>query len=426
MPSAPPQLLAAPVPREVREVVEGLRAAGHATFLVGGCVRDMLRGKAPKDFDVATAARPEEVQKAFRKVLPTGLQHGTVTVLQRGTPVEVTTFRSEGLYLDGRRPSSVDFHTDVEADLSRRDFTINAMAFDPVTAALVDPFGGQADLAARTVRCVGAPEDRFGEDGLRPLRAVRFATVLDFALDPPTERAIPGALPVFAKVALERVAEELKKVLLSPHAPRGLALLASTGLLAAIFPGLPVADGEALGRAFAAVGACPEDLEVRLAALLGLLAPEPQPAAHLERLKLPRKTVERALLLSRHLRLAESAGAPDPALRRLLVALGPENAAPGAALAEAVSPALGLPPLDARRVGERLAALLAQAPPLSPKQLALDGGAVMRVLAVRPSPLVGEATRHLMELVLDEPGRNTPEALEAALRAWAAARGLSG
>jgi tRNA nucleotidyltransferase (CCA-adding enzyme) len=415
--AAPPQLLAAPIPSPVLEVVRSLRTAGHPSFLVGGCVRDMLRGQAPKDFDVATAARPEQVQGAFRKVLPTGLQHGTVTVLLKGTPVEVTTFRTEGLYLDGRRPSSVAFHSDVEADLSRRDFTINAMAFDPVGGELVDPFGGQADLATRLVRCVGSPAERFGEDGLRPLRAVRFATVLDFSLDRPTEEAIPGALPVFARVAMERVTEELKKVLLSPHVARGLTLLARTGLLEAIFPG--VRSDEAV---FAAVALSPEDLDVRLAALLGLASPPEAFPAHLERLKLPRKTVERATLLARHLRLAEHAGDSDPALRRLLVAVEPANVEAAVGLARAVAPLMGQSAADADRVGERLRALLAEMPPLSPRDLALNGGAIMRILDVRPSPVVGEATRHLMELVLDDPARNRADVLEEALRSWAAAR----
>ncbi|MCI0569620.1 MAG: [cytidine(C)-cytidine(C)-adenosine (A)]-adding enzyme [Myxococcaceae bacterium] len=419
--SAPPQLLAAPIPPPVRTVVATLRDAGFPTYLVGGCVRDMLRGVAPKDFDVATGARPEEVQRSFRKVLPTGLQHGTVTVLLQGTPVEVTTFRSEGVYLDGRHPSSVSFHTDVVADLARRDFTINAMAFDPEAGALVDPFGGQEDLAARVVRCVGSPDERFGEDGLRPLRAVRFATVLDFELEAPTEQAIRGALPVFARVALERVTEELKKVLLSPHVARGLMLLTRTGLLDAIFPGL-----RADSAVFDAVRRCPPVLEVRLGALLGALETPEAMSLHLERLKLPRKTMDRATLLAGHLRLAEHADASDPALRRLLVALGPANVEDAVGMARAVAPNLGLLPADADRVGERLRALVAAKPPLSPRELALNGGAIMRILDVGPSPIVGEATRHLMDVVLDEPSRNQPDVLEEALRTWAAARGRAG
>ncbi|HZI03258.1 MAG TPA: [cytidine(C)-cytidine(C)-adenosine (A)]-adding enzyme, partial [Archangium sp.] len=182
--TTPASLLEAEVPRPVLDVIARLHELGHAVFLVGGCVRDTLRGVHPKDFDVATSALPEEVQRAFRKVIPTGIQHGTVTVVQGGTHVEVTTFRSEGDYHDGRRPSAVTFERDIVKDLSRRDFTINAMAWNPLTHELADPFGGQEDLKARVVRCVGSAIERFSEDGLRPMRAVRFAAVLDFTLDP--------------------------------------------------------------------------------------------------------------------------------------------------------------------------------------------------------------------------------------------------
>ena len=249
------------VPPAVLEVVRGLQQAGQRAFLVGGCVRDLLRGQAPKDFDVASSARPEVVQQIFRKVIPTGIEHGTVTVVLRGAHVEVTTFRAEADYLDGRRPSKVEFQEDIEADLGRRDFTMNAIAWDPIGGALVDPWGGQVDLQARLVRCVRNAFERFSEDGLRPLRAVRFATVLDFQIEPETEAAIGQTLDVFRKVAGERVQQEFVKVLRSPHAARGLALLHATGLLSCFLPEAKVDAFEALSRA-------PEDEVVRLALLL--------------------------------------------------------------------------------------------------------------------------------------------------------------
>jgi tRNA nucleotidyltransferase (CCA-adding enzyme) len=181
----------ADIPRPVLDVIARLHELGHAVYLVGGCVRDLVRVVPPKDFDVATSALPEEVQRAFRKVIPTGIQHGTVTVVQGGTHVEVTTFRSEGDYLDGRRPSSVAFERDIVKDLSRRDFTINAMAYNPLDRELVDPFGGQADLQAQLIRCVGSARERFSEDGLRPLRAVRFSAVPAPTRRPPAWPAPP-------------------------------------------------------------------------------------------------------------------------------------------------------------------------------------------------------------------------------------------
>ena len=234
MQALPPTLTRAVVPAGVRSVLERLISSGHEAWLVGGGVRDLLRGQDPKDWDIATDAVPEQVVKLFRRVVPTGIAHGTVTVLVPGGQVEVTTFRAESAYVDGRRPESVAFHRDLVADLARRDFTINALAFDPVGSRLRDPFGGQEDLARRRVRCVGVAAERFGEDGLRPLRAVRFATVLEFELEPETEAAIPGALAVFDKVALERRRDELLKLLLAAGVARGLELLRRTGLRCSI------------------------------------------------------------------------------------------------------------------------------------------------------------------------------------------------
>src|SRR4051812_41685083 len=171
----PTKLDPARVPQDVLAVLRTLRGAGKQAFLAGGAVRDLLRGAGAQDFDVATNARPEEVQRLFPRTVPTGIQHGTVTVLSGEHKIEVTTFRGEGPYLDGRRPSSVTFLDDLEGDLARRDFTVNAIAWDPLSDDLRDPFDGVRDLRCRRLRAVGDPIARFGEDGLRPLRAVRFA-----------------------------------------------------------------------------------------------------------------------------------------------------------------------------------------------------------------------------------------------------------
>src|SRR5947207_6723175 len=216
-----------------------LRAAGKQAWLAGGAVRDLLLGKVAQDFDVATDALPEQVVKLAPRVVPTGMQHGTVTVLTGEHKVEVTTFRGEGPYLDGRRPSSVTFLGDIDGDLARRDFTVNAIAWDPIAGVLRDPFSGAEDLRRCRLRAVGNPLDRFREDGLRPLRAVRFACTLRLALDLPTRRAISNSLDIFGKVAQERVRDELVKLLVR-GAPlsRGMRLLLSTGLLARIIPEL--------------------------------------------------------------------------------------------------------------------------------------------------------------------------------------------
>ena len=179
----------------VCELLALLARHGHEGYVVGGGVRDLLRGKPAKDWDVATSARPEEVMqrcKAARfHTVPTGLKHGTVTVLVAELPIEVTTYRGDGEYSDGRRPDRIEFVRTIEEDLARRDFTINALAYDPVADKLVDPYGGLADLEAGIIRAVGDAAARFGEDGLRTMRAVRFAATLEMALDPATQAAIP-------------------------------------------------------------------------------------------------------------------------------------------------------------------------------------------------------------------------------------------
>ena len=388
------------VPGPVLEVIEGLQAGGFRAFLVGGCVRDLLRGQPPKDFDVASSAKPEQVQQLFKKVVPTGIEHGTVTVVLRGEHVEVTTFRAEAEYTDGRRPSKVLFHEDIDADLARRDFTMNAIAWDPSTGQIVDPFGGQADLGLRTVRCVRDAIERFSEDGLRPLRAVRFATVLDFTLDPATQAAIPRTLAVFRKVAAERVHQEFVKLLAAPTAPRGLTLLASTGLLNEFLP--EAAQGE-----FEAVGRAPVDEVVRMALLLlGQRAPREV----MIRLKFPNRTAEEtaALVLRAELPAID---VDDAALRRWLARLEASRAPQLLALHEA----RGSAPAGLRG---RVDAVLATNPPLTTRQLALDGKAIMAALGTGPSPAIGHATRHLLELVLDDPSRNSAQALTTALKAW--------
>ncbi|HUM12958.1 MAG TPA: [cytidine(C)-cytidine(C)-adenosine (A)]-adding enzyme [Myxococcaceae bacterium] len=400
----PHALAQATIPAGVRSLLERLQSAGHEAWLVGGGVRDLLRGLPPKDWDIATQALPQEVMKLFRRVVPTGIAHGTVTVLVPEGPVEVTTFRVESAYVDGRRPGAVEFRRDLVEDLARRDFTINALAFDPVGGRFRDPFGGQVDLARKRVRCVGVAAERFGEDGLRPLRAVRFATVLDFELEPETEAAIPGALGVFDKVALERRRDEFLKLLLAPGAVRGLELLRRTGLMGRLLPELAEADDP---ERHARVGRSTPVLEVRLAALL---AGAPQAEGALDRLRLPARTVETVRALLAHPLPRQASGWTDGDLRRWLVRLGPERWE----LARALARATGVDPEGA--LGERLARVVEARPPLSPKDLALDGAAIMKALGVGPSPAVGEAARFLLDAVLERPELNTEAELERLLR----------
>ena len=258
-----------------------LHAAGHAAYAVGGCVRDSLLGQTPHDWDLCTSATPEQVLELFGEAhcIPTGLQHGTVTVKHGGELYEITTFRTEGAYSDGRHPDHVAFVPDVKEDLARRDFTINAMAYN-AEEGLIDPFGGQNDLAAGIVRAVGEPQRRFEEDALRILRLYRFAARFGFAIDPATGQAARALCRHLDCVSEERIAEELSRLLAAP-AP-GAYLEAE--VLAVIFPELDAAELPESRRILDALEPGMEHVPVRLAALLCPLG-EAGARAALRRLK---------------------------------------------------------------------------------------------------------------------------------------------
>jgi tRNA nucleotidyltransferase (CCA-adding enzyme) len=423
----------AELPEEIEKVLRTLRDAGHRSWIVGGAVRDLLLGRAREanDYDVATPATPKEVSGLFRKVIPTGIDHGTVTVLVGEHAVEVTTFRGEGAYRDGRRPESVTFHTDLEADLARRDFTMNALAWDPLAPDFRDPFGGQEDMRRGLVRAVGDPAERFGEDGLRAMRAVRFTAQLGYALDPATRAAVPGALAVVRKVSVERISEEIARLVVAPHAPRGVALMRETGLLDAVLPALAAASPAALDHAALLLGAVPAELVLRFAALLHVLPPSDAEAL-LVALRQPRRVAaDVAALLRAHAcltRPTSSLPRAGPELRRWVSGAGLDATGSLLALAEGEAatlpdgPAASAARAEVARLAADLAELRRVRPPLAPGDLALDGRAVMTILGTGPGAHVGDALRHLLDRVLEDPAENEPSRLEAALRAWWAGR----
>ncbi|HEC79980.1 MAG TPA: CCA tRNA nucleotidyltransferase, partial [Firmicutes bacterium] len=225
-------------PEELVSTIKTLRGAGYDAFLVGGCVRDIMLEREVVDFDIATDARPEDVIKLFRKVIPTGIKHGTVTVIEGGMEIEITTFRTESGYSDARRPDKVEFVSSIEDDLRRRDFTINAFAYDPLEHEFIDLFDGVSDLSKGVIRAVGDPVERFREDGLRPLRAVRIATALGFEIEMRTLIAIGETLECFKRVAKERVLDELRKIMRAVKPSVGFEYMRETGILEIIFPEL--------------------------------------------------------------------------------------------------------------------------------------------------------------------------------------------
>jgi tRNA nucleotidyltransferase (CCA-adding enzyme) len=416
--------LRAAVPDDVREVCRVLQAAGHEAVTVGGAVRDALLGRAPGDWDVATSARPEVVMQAFRRTIPTGLQHGTVTVMVgRGDArqgVEVTTFRGEGAYSDARRPDSVTFGVPLDEDLARRDFVINAIAFDPIAGRVHDPFGGASDLEQRIVRAVGDARLRFGEDGLRVMRAVRFAAVLEFALDPATEAAIPSALGALAKVSMERVHDEMVKLMKAPAPSVGLVIAARTGVLGTIAPELPAAPS------FAIVDAAPRDACLRLAALwtalgdpramsgadekaaaAGDLALARAVDAAMKRWKASNDERDRVVRAARVWSAPARPSWSAAGVRRVLSGVGRARAGDAIAIWRAGGGAA---------LADRAEAVLAAKEPLAPGDLALGGGDVMAILGIGPGRRVGELIGALFERAIEDPALNTPERLTALVR----------
>jgi poly(A) polymerase len=228
--------------KAARKIAERLRDRGHIAYFAGGCVRDMVRGLTPKDYDIATDARPENVQAIFSKTYAVGAHFGVIIVLEDGFQFEVATFRSDEAYIDGRHPSAVHFSSP-EEDARRRDFTINGMFLDPASDKVIDLVGGQADIGAKLVRAIGEPAQRFAEDRLRMLRAVRFATALDYQIDKRTWDALVASASSINQISAERIREEVVRIFLSSNRVRGWDLLDASGLMSAILPELEAMKG---------------------------------------------------------------------------------------------------------------------------------------------------------------------------------------
>ncbi len=430
------------IPPYVRRCMETLTAFGYSAHLVGGCVRDSLMGRQPSDWDICTSALPEQVIAAFpnHKVLPTGIGHGTVTLMEQGNPLEITTLRRDGDYLNHRHPQTVEFTRSLKEDLARRDFTVNAMAYAP-HEGLTDPFGGAEDLKAGILRCVGHPLQRFDEDALRILRLVRFASQLSFQPEPETLAAASQLAPLLQKVSGERISAELNRLLLGEDVFYALCLAADYRILEAIIPEIAFCIGmeqeesfHSLDRhLFAAVAAAPLRLEIRLAALLHDIG-KPKAfeqrqegrggcdehaaisaayaAAILKRLRYPNHLAKRVELLIRQHMI--QLPAHKASLRRLCAEWGSDVVQDLIAVKGANSLAKAPPrPCEVEQCdmsAKLLDEILAAKDPLSVKDLAV-GGRELLDLGVPGGPMVGQMLRSLLELVLDRPERNQKETL---------------
>jgi poly(A) polymerase/tRNA nucleotidyltransferase (CCA-adding enzyme) len=431
------------VPADVERVVARLVAAGHEAYVVGGCVRDALRGVDPHDWDIATSATPDEIQKVFRHSLYLN-RFGTVVVRQGDHEIEVTTYRIESEYADNRHPTSVAFTDSLHEDLSRRDFTMNAMAWRPGTLGkpgeLVDPFGGQRDLEARVVRAVGEPRERFAEDALRMLRAVRFATRLGFVIDPKTADAIRESASLAANLSGERIQQEITKILEAPKPSEAFRLLSDLGLLDVICPELEIAKETPQDKAvaqnvfehsLATLDATPvDDLVLRLAGLfhdIGKPATFADGHFHqhefvgeakardiLRRWRFDKETVTRVThLIRNHMFWYQSEWTPS-AVRRFIRKVGLENIPALFALRKADNIGSGArsPRMYAlEALWERVQEEIRAASAFSLKDLAIDGNDVMTELGIPPGPRVGRILDELFERVTDDPKLNTRENL---------------
>ena len=382
------------LPYEVEWVIGKIRDAGYEAFAVGGCVRDTLLGRTPEDWDVTTSARPEAVKAIFERTVDTGLQHGTVTVLKNRKGYEVTTYRIDGEYHDGRHPDSVEFTPNLLEDLKRRDFTINAMAYSHETG-IVDEFGGMEDLKAGIVRCVGRPEDRFTEDALRLLRALRFSAQLGFEIEESTYAAIKTIAPNLAKVSKERVQAELTKLLLSAH-PERILLLKETGLSAQIVPGFDAVFAPAL---FSKLSRLPAEKSLRWAGFL-LCQSTKQAEAVLKGLKMDNETIGN---VSRMIEGAkETLPLEKPAVRRAMSRYTPYQLEGALKLKELMgSPVAG----EIRRLREEI---IRDGDCVSLKDLAVKGRDLLEA-GVERGPMVGEILNPLFDLVLLHPEKNDRE-----------------
>lgn len=396
-------------------LLDALHGAGHAAYAVGGCVRDSLLGLDPHDWDLCTSARPEQVMELFgeEKCIPTGLQHGTVTVKQGGRLYETTTFRTEGAYSDGRHPDAVCFVPDVREDLARRDFTINAMAYS-AEKGLIDPFGGRDDLAAHLVRAVGEPERRFEEDALRILRLYRFAARFGFAIDPATGAAARALGPHLDCVSAERIQEELLKLLAAPRPGSYL----EPAVLAVILPELePEKQPERfaeLCRTIDRIEPTAENVPARLAALLWPLG-EAGARKALRKLKCSNALTDEVTALER-----EAPGTPGSEMqltaKRLLGRYELPTIQRLTALCSARHP---------EQTGA-LAALRAEAEQLTAEnaccrvsQLAVNGRDLMAA-GVRPGPGLRQVLNALLEAVITGQTPNEKDALLAAAAQFSA------
>lgn len=436
------------IPPILHKLHEIFSSAGYESYLVGGAVRDILMGKKPADYDIATNATPQQVIKLFNHVIPTGIKHGTVTVMFGNTGIEVTTYRTDNTYSDGRHPDTINYAATIEQDLARRDFTMNAIAADLKTGIIKDPFHGQKDIKNGIIRTVGSAIERFSEDGLRPVRAIRFATCLNFTIEKSTMDAISCTLETIKKVTVERFQDELKKILVSPVPSKGLFLMEITGITEIFIPELLTCRNclqngfhsfDVLDHLYYTVDGAPADnIIVRLASLfhdIGKPLVRGQKTSGeytfyhhekksaeicetiLNRLRFPKEIITKVCeLIEYHMFFYED-NWTDAAVRRFLVRIG-YNSNPVILdnlfllrHADVYGMNRQIPSPDLlKNMQNRIKIILKQQNALSIKDLAINGKILIEN-GIPSGKQMGIIMQELLETVLEDPSSNTKEKL---------------
>jgi tRNA nucleotidyltransferase (CCA-adding enzyme) len=439
------------IPADVRKtimrIVKKFRESGFECYLIGGSVRDLILGIDVYDYDFATNARPEEMMKIFRKTIPTGIKHGTVSVLMDSRQFEVTTYRSEGVYLDGRHPDSVSFSKELRVDVERRDFTINGLAYDPESDEIIDYVNGLGDIRHKIIRTIGDPVARFSEDGLRPMRACRFAAKLNFEIDGNTFSAIPETLEIVKKVSRERIRDELFKILESDKPSVGLEYLRKSGIMGVILPELAECHGVSQNKyhihdvyyhSIYSCDAAPKDnLLIRIAALFHDIGkvPTKQPNASgdytfynhevlgvkmakkiMRRLKFSNEQIDGISNLILNHMFHYTNEWTDGAVRRFIRKVGLENIGNLFLLRMADRKGNGARkglPLPIEQLKKRIERVIEAENAFSVRDLDIDGNIIMGELGLKPGPVIGKILNELLEFVLDNPDLNARDILLA-------------
>ncbi|OHD64617.1 MAG: hypothetical protein A2176_08910 [Spirochaetes bacterium RBG_13_51_14] len=424
----------------VISIIKRFRDRGYECYLIGGSVRDLILGNEIYDYDFATDALPEHIRRLFRKTIPTGIKHGTVSVLVDDHQFEITTYRSDGVYLDGRHPASVSYSAELRVDVERRDFTINGLAYDPLSGDVMDYVGGLRDIEDKIIRTIGDPVLRFMEDGLRPVRACRFAAKLNFAIDEDTFRAIPNTLDIVRKVSKERVRDELIKILESKKPSVGIEYLRTSGLLELFLPEL--AECHAISQnkyhiydiyyhsIYSCDAAPKEDPMIRLAALLHDIGkvPTKQPGDDgdytfynhevigakiakkiMKRLKFSNEQIDAVNILILNHMFHYTDEWTDGAVRRFIRKVGLENIDNLFTLRMADRKGNGARkglPAPIEHLKKRIERVIEQENAFSVRDLNINGYIIMDEFGLKQGPLIGKILNELLELVLDNPVLN--------------------